>query len=60
MVLIAVAIPLSWTFNGEYEALVAISSLIVIDFVTGTYAAIKTNLGVLGLLLVVLLNFLDT
>lgn len=43
MVLIAVAIPLSWTFNGEYEALVAISSLIVIDFVTGTYAAIKNG-----------------
>lgn len=31
------AISVSWTFNGEFEALIAIYSLVLIDFVTGTY-----------------------
>ena len=35
-----VAISLSWTFNGEYQALIAIFSLVILDFMVGTHGAI--------------------
>lgn len=37
------AIVAGWTFNGEYQALIAIFSLVTIDFLTGTHHAVKTN-----------------
>lgn len=33
-------IALSWSFNGEYQALIAIYTLVVFDFCTGTYCAV--------------------
>jgi len=38
-----VAISLSWSFNGEYEALIAIYVLVAIDFSTGTYFSLKNK-----------------
>ena len=37
------ALSLSWIFNGEYEALIAIYALVTIDFVTGTYYSLKNK-----------------
>lgn len=34
------ALAISWSFNGEYEALIAIYSLVTIDFITGTHYAL--------------------
>ena len=34
------AIAISWSFNGEFEALIAIYSLVTIDFLTGTRASL--------------------
>lgn len=34
---------LSWSFNGEYQALLAIFTLLIMDFLTGTYHALKSN-----------------
>ena len=41
LILTPMAIALSWVFDAEYEALIVICSLRVIDFITGTRLAIK-------------------
>lgn len=38
-----IMVALSWGFNGEYEALIAIAVLASLDFITGNYAAIITG-----------------
>lgn len=34
---------ISWSFNGEYQALMAISALLVTDFLTGTHYALRSG-----------------
>lgn len=43
LILAPMAIAISWVFNAEYEALIAIFSLRAIDFSTGTYWALKNK-----------------
>lgn len=43
LILAPMMIALSWVFNAEYEALIAIFALRGIDFFTGTYWALKNK-----------------
>lgn len=38
-----IAVASTWLFNGEYTALIAIVSLRLLDFLTGTYFALTTS-----------------
>ena len=41
-VVACIAVMISWVFNGEYQAVMAILILRILDFATGTYYALKT------------------
>lgn len=43
MVIGFIAVFISWGFNGEYQALMAISCLIAADFLTGTHHALRSG-----------------